>query len=109
MIYTKEDAARLKELLNAPVVRVSLATLGGVHRASLMVCLSLDERDTWQNGILENSRYAHFSVTSGEHKLELFSGGLRSVKFRKCNAESVPQIAEKINGWIAKAKEQPND
>lgn len=109
MIYTIEHAKELKAAINAPFVSVNLSTLGGNHRASLMVCVSVDARETWQNGILENSRYARFSVTSGEHKLELFSGGLRSVKFRKCNAESVPQIAEKINGWIAKAKEQPND
>ena len=104
MIYTKEHAAELQELLAgcAPVVRVNYSDLGGAHNASLMILIVLDERETWKYGIMENSRYARFAVHSKENKLEQFSKPLEVEKFRKTSVKSITEIAEKLKVWIAK-------
>lgn len=105
MIYTKEHANSLWTLLSKvetiKFLTVSLSTLGGAHHASLMVTVSLDAKEAWSHSILHNSRYAMFSVESTEHKLEQFSGLYLQAKkkFRKCKAETVEQIAEKIKTW----------
>lgn len=47
MIYTKEHAEKLQGLLKAEGVKVTLSTLGGKERASLMILIYLDKRETW--------------------------------------------------------------
>lgn len=105
MIYTQNDVEALKILFgkveSIKYFRVYLSTLGGENNASLMISLSLDASEDWPHKIFENSRHARFSVTSGQHKLEQFQGLYRQAKkrFRKCKAETVEQIAEKIQAW----------
>lgn len=99
MIFTQEHATKLQSSIKAEIVQVKLSTLGGVERASLMILVSLDARETWANGILENSRYACFSITS-DSKIELFSGGHKLAKFRKTKVKSIEDAAAKIQRWI---------
>lgn len=104
MKYTKENAAELKELLLqfVPHASVSFSDLGGAERASLLTLISLDERQTWQNGIMENSRHLRFHA-GYEGKLESFVISPRSLgKFRKVSVSSVSQIAEKIREFLVK-------
>ena len=45
----------IREGLIAPYISVQGSTLGGVHRSSIMICVSLDGQKDWTNSILENS------------------------------------------------------
>lgn len=80
--------------------RATIATLG--HGASVHLTISLDPRNTWENGIMENSRYARFSWDTQTSKLEMFSGGYKCAKFRKCTVkgDSAEGIKQKIQDWI---------
>ncbi len=102
MIYTQNDAIALQNALQAPYVRVRYSDLGGSQNASLYILISLDSPQTWKNNIMENSRYARFSVYSGTHKLEQFVKDYKVEKFRKTSAISVEEIAKKLQAWIDK-------
>lgn len=62
-----------------PFVQVDYSTLWGKERADIHILVSFDDRKDWVNWILENSRYARFSL-SQDGILEKFSG---RGKFRK--------------------------
>lgn len=90
----------LKELF--PWVKVERSTLGGEERASLFMKLSLDPKETWESGIVENSRWALFGVQGG--KLYMVAGSYGRVpKFRKVDAKSVTNIINKVMTWKDKA------
>ena len=100
-IPTDVDSIRLYNLLEGefPYVNVYRSTLGGENRASLIVKVSLDSRETWKNGIFQNSRYSIFHVH--QNKIEQFS--LYGVtKFRKCKAENIADVYQKLMNWKAK-------
>jgi len=92
--------ASVKTGIKAPHVSASVSTLGGEKRASLMVNLSLDPKDTWENGIFQNSRYAQLHVDYNG-MLEMFSGSIRPY-LRKTRVTSVSDAVNKINQWIGK-------
>ncbi len=71
-------------------------TLNGV---SVSFSLSLDKRDTWTNGIYENSRYSNFILHCGENKLTQLSFH-RVNKFRKSACKSPDAIVEKLLAWV---------
>jgi len=87
---------KLKSGIKAPFVNVYKSTLGGVERTSILITVSLDPRESWVNGILENSRYfkMHYSY---DGILEYISG---SVKFRKTRPKNVEDAIAKINKVI---------
>ena len=100
------DAAnKLKEMLNkqikAPFVRATISTLGGKERPSVMLAISMDEKNTWQNNIFENSRYARFHITH-DGVIELFSGW-KLPKFRKSRFKNIEDVVKKINLFVQKA------
>lgn len=105
MVYTKDDALELRQELTGlvPFVQVQFNDLGGAHNAGILILLCFDEPGTWKNGILENSRYARFSVHSRENKLGMF---VRSgcEKFRKTSVKNIAEIAEKLTVWANKCK-----
>jgi hypothetical protein len=124
-MITQDTQKELQEKLTgiAPVVRVQLSTLGGVDRASLLLLISLDPRESWENNILENSRYARFSVYRKIYKsrkgnivdgfeVEHFSGSFsysniptlktERLTFRKAKVETLDQVANKIKEYVAK-------
>jgi hypothetical protein len=95
---TTQDQETLQILLTgAPLIKVQRSTLGGEQNASLMILVVLDDKSTWTNGILENSRYARFSIH--KDRLESFSNSTK-VKFRSCKIKSIDHAAQKINNWI---------
>jgi hypothetical protein len=91
------DQSALGLALNAAFVNSYVSKLGGTP--TLMLTVSLDKRSDWVNGILENGRYAHFSIDQ-DGAIENFSGTLP--KFRKCKAADDAAVATKLNAWIAK-------
>lgn len=99
---TNEDLEHFKSSIKAPFVRCSISTLGGKEQASLMIVISLDSRENWAYGIIENSKHSHFHW---EHTgvLEQFSKDYKiEIKFRKTKAEKLDQVIEKINKYIEK-------
>jgi hypothetical protein len=103
MAYTSSDAATIEENLKVeqiPHLHVELSTLGGVDRATIIIKISLDDKDTWVNGIYHNSRYSMFHLNGG--KLEQFSRNHKLPKFRKATIKSVDDVANKILNWVNK-------
>lgn len=91
---------KLKDGITAPFTNIYKSSLGGLEHTSIMITVSLDKKEDWQNGILQNSRYfmMHYD-NSGE--LEMFSGGRGfSAKFRKTRVKSVEDAIAKINKYI---------
>lgn len=88
----------------APYVAGYVSTLGGAHRASILFTVSFDPRETWVNGILENSRYGKFHWEN-DGTLSKISG-YGTEKLRKSKAKSVADVVRKIES-IAPAQSNP--
>jgi hypothetical protein len=87
--------ALLKRELKFPYTNLYISTLGGEHRPSVMITVSLDDKAKWQNGILENSRHGKFHLRY-DGTLEMISGyGID--KLRKSKVKSVEDVYKKIN------------
>ena len=107
MIFIQQHAEELEASLKTQGegIQVRLSTLGGVHQSSLMILICLDKRETWSNKIMENSRYARFTIGSIENKLELFVRGSRSLpKFRLAKVKDMADLTNKLQGWIDKVE-----
>ena len=100
----KATANYMQRNIKAPYVHVSVSTLGGVARASVMIRVSLDPKSKWANGIFQNSRYFLMSLDrSGV--LEQFSLHYQlPKKFRRAKAKSLPDAVLKINRYIGQVK-----
>jgi len=103
----EEWASEIKKGLNAPYSRTSTATYPGseYRRAQgiIIVRLSLDERETWENGIFENSRWAQIGL-SNKGTMEMPYHGLGKGKgMRKAKFKSADDAVRKINTWIQKS------
>ena len=98
----KEVVEYLKNNINAPFVRVQHSTLGGEHNVSILLVFSLDEKENWYNGILENSRYARFHIDRNGIVEQFTISHLLPIKFRKCRVKTYQDVAKKINEYIQK-------
>lgn len=105
---TDADVEYVKASIKAPYLSVKLSTLGGVERASVMISLSIDPKESWVNNIKENSRYANFHIQRARngYTAENFSGGIHreAGDFRKTTKNTVAELVKKINEWLSKAK-----
>lgn len=104
------ESATLQSLLDgiAPVVVVSSPPMEG---EGVFLLISLDPKDTWENDILENSRYIRMSVyprPDNKFEVEHFSGSFtmirkdRNLKFRKSTVKSLLEVADRIKKYVAK-------
>jgi hypothetical protein len=84
--------------LIAPYVNTTYSTLGGVTNISMMITISLDSKENWSNGILQNSRYAKFHL-SNNGRLEMFAGNTPK-KMRRSIVSSMEEAIKKINKYI---------
>jgi len=81
-----------------PFINIVKSTLGGPQRVALMIKLSLDKKENWANGIFENSRFAHLSLSStGE--LEMFTRGRAMNNLRKTQVKTPGEAVKKIAAW----------
>ncbi len=78
--------------------QASTSTLAG--HTSLFIRITLDPRETWINGIVENSRYGLFCISDG--KIELIAKGLGAQKLRKGNVKTVEDVMKKLKMWKEK-------
>ncbi len=99
-------AAKLNEL-PVPYVSATTSTLGG--STAVMVRISFDAKDTWANGIIQNSRMANFSVRP-DGTIEQFSRSHKlSEKFRKTKAKSADDVVAKLRAYAAKVLGESED
>jgi len=96
------DIAERAKALPVPYVTASVSQLGGPARASATVKLSLDPKDSWVNGIFQNSRHALFSVDPRDMSIEMFSGS-KVPKFRKARFKTPAEAIAKIAKWAKEA------
>ena len=103
MPLTLTDTETVKNaLINVvPHLNVDLSTLGGINHASIMITFSLDDKATWSNNILQNSRYAHVMIDS-DLKIENFSGSIKPL--RRATCKDLSHAISKIVAWIEKVK-----
>ena len=89
-----------------PYHNIYISTLGSDNYASIMFVIGLDKRETWKNGIFENSRYMRFSTTRNAKGIELecFTNSMKTIKFRKLTA-SPEKILLKIQERVNQLKE----
>lgn len=102
---TIDDAVNvLKDKLKAPVVQVKYSALGGPRNATIMISLSLDPKESWSNGIYQNSRYMQFRVEQ-DGVIEQFSKSYKvPLKFRKQRAKDLNDVVAKMNAYLSKAE-----
>jgi predicted kinase len=93
----------LKKQIKAPYVAASLSTLGGEERATIMLAISLDPRETWTNGIYENSRYLRFSLGRNGVIANFARAHLIKTKFRKQWYKNQADAIKKLNAYVSKA------
>ena len=101
------SATRLVEELNnptawnriGPYVNAYVSTLGGSERPSVLVTVSLDPKEEWHNGILENSTYGKYHI-GHDGVIESISGPLR---IRKTRFKHVAEVVNKLRASIAVA------
>lgn len=100
--YDKAIAVRgkLTNDIKAEYKSIRISTLGGKENTSIMITLSLDKKENWAYGILENSRYYHFSIEKNG-VVENFTSSYKLKRIRKKRvkslSEAVAYINEKIN------------
>jgi len=82
-----------------PFVRITVSTLGGENRASIMFKFSVDKPSTWVNNIFENSRYFAFSV-SYKGEVECFNKSVKEINIRKFTDEKPDKCLNKITKML---------
>jgi hypothetical protein len=101
-LFTIDDVLEQVQVLNksliAPYVNTTYSTLGGVSNISIMISISLDSKEKWAGGILQNSRYAMFHLANNG-RLEMFSGNTPK-KMRRSMVSSIEEAIKKINKYL---------
>ena len=87
-----------------PHVKVDLGCLASEKDSSVFVLVCLEPRETWTNGIMENSNYFRMSIHND--KIEHFSGWTAD-KFRKSKFKDSSDCFAKIEKFIRKLQELP--
>ncbi len=63
---------KVNELVSKfPHSRAYISTLGGEKNASILITVGLDKRETWANGIFENSRYVRYHIDRNSKGVEI--------------------------------------
>jgi len=107
---TVEDFVKeLKQGIKVPWVYVDYSDLGSFNSGRLdsggsgnmhvIIKLSLDPKNEWTNGILQNSDWQMISI---EQKSGKISSDYGRFKFRKTNFKNSADAIKKINTWVAK-------
>ena len=86
----------LENVIEIAELSVCHITLGGIP--SVFVNISLDNKENWQNGIYQNSRYSQFAIHQ-DMKLEQISKHYLLGKHRKCKIKTAQDVVAKIKKW----------
>jgi len=102
MSATPEPTARADHLnLKLMFIQRNTSHLGGTE--TVFINTSLDAKDTWINGIYQNSRFAQFRWDPQDLKLYVIAKSFEMPKFRKCSAKTEDAARAKVNAYLAKA------
>lgn len=96
-------ASRIKKEIDAPYVNTKISTLGGKHRPSIMVSISLDPRENWNSKIFENSRYMRFHIAH-DGTIDQHARAREVKNFRKARFKTPDEVIQKINRYLAQTK-----
>ena len=104
-LSTVEDwADEIKKGLKLPWIGVTISTLGGAKRASIIFKVSLDKKEDWANKIWQNSRYGMFTA-SYDGTLEMYSHDRQhTARFRKTKIKTAKDVITKINKWASESE-----
>ena len=78
-----------------PYVKVYNHTLA--DHTSLFIRVSLDEPESWNFRIFENSKFA--KITISDSKMEVLSRSRETAKIRKCTVKNVKDVVKKLQQW----------
>ena len=95
----------IQDGIDAPWAGVEKSTLGGDENVALMIKISLDPKEDWNNKIYQNSRFAMIRLgANGE--MEMFASHRNLKNMRKTKFKSPKDVISKINTWIKKVDEE---
>lgn len=97
--WAKEIADSLNLRLPVAYKHAYTSQLGGPERASVLLTVSFDSKETWPYSILENSRYAHFYINS--NIVELTTKSYKLPKLRKSRFKDTQGLFDILQRWIA--------
>lgn len=93
----EQFVSKLMSEIKAPYVRAVSNALGSRNNISVYLTISLDKREKWRKGSIENSNYAKFRIYPNG-VIEKVGGNLP--KFKKSLANSEQNVIEKLNSFI---------
>ncbi len=97
----KKDAETLKDLIESkvklPVVKASVSKLG--DQPSVSGVLGFEPRDSWANGILENSKHAKFIFHFSDMTLQIVTSH-KTEKMRKTKFKDPQDGLAKLDKWV---------
>lgn len=97
------------EKIEAPVVSVQKSVLGGPQNVAILISISLDPKNTWENGIFHNSRYMMFHISNDGVVVQHNRAHTIPEKFRKVRVQSIGDAVAKINKYISTVKKPVKD
>ena len=100
-VFKREVLAGCQKIF--PWSHIEHSTLGGEHRVSVILKVSLDPHSEWTNGIYQNSRYSMFHVNR-DGTVEQFSCYPRDIKFRKTTFKDSKTLISKLGQWADKVQ-----
>lgn len=103
-LFTAKNASliakRLETNLEVPYIKAQVSTLGGKENVAIMITVSLDNKSTWGNNILQNSRYMMFHLYNNG-TLERFASSHKiALKFRKTKIKDINQLFTTLNNYF---------
>jgi len=104
-IFDIQNSEAIKDLLlkniDAEYKAVNISTLGGNDYVALLLSISLNKKENWQNGIFENSLYYHF-IIDNNGEVENFSKNYQLKKIRKKTLKNIMEVIAYINENLKK-------
>ena len=124
-IYNSENTLSIKTFVEylykdlselVPFVNINTGCLGG---DTLYLVISLQPKNEWNHGILENSQYFRMSIDI-DGSMEVFTQclykkgqrnyeGRVKTKFRRCKATHLGDVVERIKKFIDKVNVEVNE
>lgn len=104
MINTKETGMEFANVIKSALAARGLPCGVTVYelvkgKVGIGVSVSLDQRDTWINGIFENSRHSKFMFHCDTSKLEQLTSW-KVNKFRKATIKTDEDVVRKLLAWV---------
>lgn len=100
-VITKKE--KLKNDIVAEYKYIQVSTLGGKENTAIILTISLDKKEKWDYGILENSRYYKIIIDIFG-VMQVCSSSYKIKKIRKKRVKNLNEAIEYINREITENK-----